>query len=188
MEATQHDHPDRTASGGHPPGRQDVASYRSYAAARQAVDRLAEHDFPLERVSIVGHGLNFVEQVTGRRGYPSAALSGAATGAAIGALFGFVAGLFNWVEPLVSALALGFYGLILGAVLGLIFGLISKALGGEDFNSIGGMQADHFDVVVDDDLVERARRVLDEAGHSRPDGHTPGTPARHPGTAVRTTD
>lgn len=164
MEATQRHHGDATTSP-YLPGRQHVASYGSYADAREAVDRLTEGDFPVERVSIVGHGLNFVEHVTGRRGYPSAALSGAATGAAIGALFGFVAGLLNWVEPLVSALALGFYGLILGAVLGLVFGVVAKAAGRQDFTSIGSMQADHFDVVVDQNLVERARRVL---GHDGP--------------------
>lgn len=167
MEAVQRDSHDKTASRPYPPGRQRVASYRSYAAAREAVDRLADADFPLDRVAIVGHGVNFVEHVTGRRGYPSAALSGAATGAGIGALFGFVAGLFNWVEPLVSALALGFYGLMLGAVLGLVFGLIAKAIGGEDFTSVGSMQADHFDVVVDQDLAARARRALDETPRQR---------------------
>ncbi len=167
MEAVQRDSHDKTASGAHPPGRQHVASYRSYAAAREAVDRLADADFPLDRVAIVGDGLNFVEHVTGHRGYPSAALSGAATGAGIGALFGFVAGLFNWVEPLVSALALGFYGLVLGVVLGVVFGLLSKAIGGEDFTAVASMQADHFDVVVDQDLAARARHALDETPRQR---------------------
>ncbi len=167
MEAARVDHRDGAASHAYPPGRQGVASFRSYADAREAVDRLAQHEFPLERVSIVGHGLNFVENVTGRRGYFSAALSGAGTGAAVGGLFGFVAGLFNWVEPLVSALALGLFGLILGAVVGLIFGLLSKAIGGEDFTSVGSMQADHFDVVVGHEVAERARRVLDRGTSSR---------------------
>jgi len=94
----------------------------------------------------------------------SAALSGMATGAGIGAVFGFVAGLFNWVEPLVSAFALAFFGLILGAVLGLVFGLISKATGGGDYSSLGGMQADHFHVVVDRDMADSARRLLGEDG------------------------
>ncbi len=62
-----------------------------------------------------------------------------------------------------SALALGFYGLILGAVVGLVFGLVSRAVDGERFTSSGSMEADHFDVVVDHDLVERARGVLHQS-------------------------
>lgn len=120
----QHDH---SQSPAYPPGQQGVASYRSYEDACQAVARLAEQDFPVARVSIVGHGLNFVEQVTGRRGFLASGLAGMANGAGIGALFGLVAGLFNWVDPLVSAFALGLYGLLLGAILGFLFGLISRA-------------------------------------------------------------
>jgi len=159
MQVEHNDNHPITSSSGGPPGQQAVASYASYEGARNAVDRLADEDFPLDRVSILGHGLNFVEQVTGRRGWVSAALSGAATGAGIGALFGFVAGLFNWVEPLVSAFALAFYGLILGALLGLVFGLVSKAAGGS-YSSVGGMQADRYDLVVDHEVAESARRVL----------------------------
>lgn len=151
----QHDH---SQSPAYPPGQQGVASYRSYEDARQAVARLAEQDFPVARVSIVGHGLNFVEQVTGRRGFLASGLAGMANGAGIGALFGLVAGLFNWVDPLVSAFALGLYGLLLGAILGFLFGLISRA--GAGLSSVGRMEADHFDVVADDEAAERARRAL----------------------------
>jgi hypothetical protein len=128
------------------------------------VETLAERDFPVARVSIVGHGLNLVEQPTGRRGFVASGFSGAAAGAGIGALFGFVAGLFNWVEPLVSAFALSLYGLLLGAALGLVFGLISRAGGGSGLSSQVRMEAEHFDVVVDDEAADRARRLLGADG------------------------
>ncbi len=142
-------------------GREVVASFGPrYSDAQHAVDTLAERGFPVDRLSIVGHGLNFVEQVTGRRGYGSAALSGAASGAAIGALFGFIAGLFNWIDPLVSALALALYGVVVGAIVGGLIGLLMRAVDRTDYSSFGSMQASHFDVVADSEVADEARRKL----------------------------
>jgi hypothetical protein len=139
-----------------------VASYRAYDQAQRAVDYLADRKFPVERVSIVAEGLNFVEQVTGRAGYGSAAISGAVTGAATGALFGFIFGLFDLVTPLVSGVSLALYGLVLGAVVGLILGLIGQALtrGQRNFNSVGGVRADRYNVLVDDEVADEAARML----------------------------
>ena len=50
--------------------RRTVASYSTYADAERAVDRLADHDFPVERVAIIGQDLQTVEQVTGKLDYP----------------------------------------------------------------------------------------------------------------------
>jgi len=140
-----------------------VASYATYLEAQRAVDHLADHKFPVERTAIVGEGLRIVEQVTGRVGYPQAALSGALSGAFAGALIGWIFGVFSWVDPLVSGLALALYGLLIGAVIGLVFGLLSHALAGgrRDFGSISGIQADHFNLTADDEVADQARSLLD---------------------------
>ncbi len=142
--------------------RRVVASYGSYAEAQRAVDYLSDEQFPVERVTIVAEGLRLVEQVTGRVGYGRAALQGAGSGALIGLFFGFILGLFSLIDPLVSALALAFWGLVLGAILGAIIGLISHAASGgrRDFSSVGGMEAERYDVLADEEVAEEAQRLL----------------------------
>ncbi|MDP8950798.1 MAG: glycine zipper family protein [Actinomycetota bacterium] len=146
--------------------RRVVDSYGSYAEAQRAVDYLSDEGFPVERVSIVGEDLRFVEQVTGRVGYGQAALQGATSGAVIGAFFGFFLGLLSLIDPLVSALVVALYGLIFGAILGAILGLIAHALSGgqRDFSSVGGMEAGRYNVMADEEVAEEASRLLAQHG------------------------
>jgi hypothetical protein len=71
-------------------------------------------------------------------------------------------GLFSLVDPLVSALVLVLYGLVFGAIIGAIIGLISHAASGgrRDFSSVGGMEADHYNVMADEEVAEEAQRLL----------------------------
>jgi hypothetical protein len=146
--------------------RRMVASYGTYAEAQGAVDRLADEGFPVERLSIVAEGLGFEERVIGRKGYGRAVLeelgAGALPGALIGFVSGFVFGLFGLVDPLVSGLLLALYGFLFGALLGAVFGLISHTFPGgrRDFSSVGGMRADSYDVVADEEVAEKASRLL----------------------------
>jgi hypothetical protein len=43
-----------------------VARFDDYGSAQQAVDRLSDDGFPVEKLDIVGSGVRLVEQVTGR--------------------------------------------------------------------------------------------------------------------------
>jgi uncharacterized membrane protein len=145
-----------------------VASFTSYADAERAVDHLADHGFPVERVAIIGRDPQLVERVTGRRGYGQAALNGATAGSLFGALFGWLFGLFNWIHPLINGLLLAAYGLVSGAGFGALAGLLSHwALGGRrNFSSVGGMVAARYDVVVDDEMAAEAEQRLAELGDS----------------------
>lgn len=142
--------------------RRVVASYGSYAEAQRAVDHLSDERFPVERISIVGEDLRFVEQVTGRMGYGRAALQGAGSGAVIGVLLGFFLGLFSLIDPVVSALILALYGLVFGAILGAILGLLAYSFTGgqRDFSSVGGMEAGRYNVMADEEVAEEASRIL----------------------------
>jgi hypothetical protein len=82
--------------------REVVASYPDYAGAQYAVDALSDQRFPVERLAIVGAGLQSFEQVTGRKGYGKAAAQGLVTGAVVGAALGWLLGLFTVVQPLVG--------------------------------------------------------------------------------------
>jgi hypothetical protein len=142
--------------------RRTIASYPTYAEAERAVDHLADKHFPVERVSIVGRDLHFVEQVTGRMGYKEAALRGAISGAFVGVLVGWLFGIFNWFDPLLAAAWLAFQGLWFGALVGASIGLGIHALmrGRRDFSSVAGMRADRYEVMVDDEIAEEAASLL----------------------------
>jgi uncharacterized protein YqgC (DUF456 family) len=148
------------------PARQVIATFDNYADAERAVDYLSDHRFEVNRVAIVGRDLEYVEQVLGRMNYGRAALRGAGSGAMVGVLVGWIFGLFNWIEPLTSALLLAGYGLIFGAIVGAIVGaliglLIHTLQGGRrDFASVGGLKAKYFDVVADVDVADRALQLL----------------------------
>src|SRR5262245_52816903 len=140
---------------------QSVRSSTSYRDAEHAVDWLSDHDFPVERVSIVGTGLRYVERVSGRVTTGRATLMGAGYGALVGlfwgllfaALFTFDSGTF-WSQ-------LGF-SLLVGAVAGALIGALSHASrGGErDFSSESQTRADHYEVQVEDGYAAEAERVL----------------------------
>jgi hypothetical protein len=157
-------YPSMTRSAKLHPARRRIATFDDYAEAERAVERLTSHGFPVQRVAIVGRDLRSVEQITGRLTFASAAWRGALSGALPGALIGWIFGLFAWVNPLIGALLLAFYGLIFGAVLGAIMGVIAYAFqrGRRDFASVTMMQAQRFDLVVDDEVAGDAARLLDQ--------------------------
>jgi hypothetical protein len=161
---------DRTGKGVAGPPRRTIAAYPTYEEAERAVDYLADNRFPVERVSIVGRGLHYVEQVTGRMGYPQAALRGALSGALVGVLVGWLFGIFDWFNPIVAAAWLAFDGLWFGAIVGALVGLLIHALmrGRRDFASVAGMRADSYEVVVDADVAEEAARLVAGFGEATP--------------------
>jgi hypothetical protein len=145
--------------------RRVVASFSSYGEAEAAVDHLSDNHFPVERTAIVARGLHFVEEVTGRMTSGTAALRGAFSGAIAGALIGWLFGLLDWTAPIVASGWLALHGLWIGALVGALVGLIAYALsrGRRDFSSIGGMRADRYEVLVDEDVADEAARLLSDA-------------------------
>lgn len=149
-----------------------VGEYRSYVEAERAVDHLADHRFPVERVAIVGHGLSLVEKVTGRRGLWSAAGRSAVSGAIIGALLGWVFGVFDVIAPLWSGLTVALLGAGYGAAVGAILGLVGYRFtaGRRDFSSVESIRADRYQVLVDADAADAAARLLAGLPDERPAG------------------
>ena len=140
--------------------RVSVATYATYPEAQRAVDYLSDERFPVERLAIVGEGLKTIEQVTGRLDWGRAASLGFGQGMFIGLFVGLLFGLLGLGGGnLLYAVA---YGVVMGAVTGLVWSLLSYAMSGgrRDFTSIGGMRADHYVILADADLAERARNIL----------------------------
>jgi hypothetical protein len=149
-----------SASGQATPGaRRAVASFSSYRDAQQAVDRLSDAGFPVERVAIVGSGLRYVEQIGGRLTTGRATLNGAGQGALIGLLFALLFGIF-FTGP--DFLGLLVYGIVAGALFGALFGLLMHtATGGQrDFTSVARTEADRYEVMVDEEVAGEAERLL----------------------------
>ena len=152
--------------------RKTLATFDTYEAAQEAVDRLSDNHFPVQHVSIIGVDLRSVESVLGRMSWGRAALSGLAMGAWFGLLIGLFVSLFAKSESGVLTLIL--LGLLYGAAFGIIFGLVSYAFTGgkRDFVSRSQLVASSYQVTVDADQLSEAQRVL-----SLPSGNGPARPA-----------
>jgi hypothetical protein len=137
-----------------------IASYSSYDEAERAVDWLSDHGFPVERSAIVGTGLRSVEQVTGPMNEGRAAKIGAAQGALGGALFALLFGIFftgpQFAKLLVFALVVG---ALFGALSGVLFQYADSG-GKRDFVSATNIEADRYEVQVDEGAADEAQRLL----------------------------
>ena len=140
-----------------------VARFDDYETAQQAVDRLSDDGFPVEKLDIVGSGLRLVERVTGRLTRGRAAAAGALTGLWAGLLFGVLLALFTSGH---SFLAIAATGAALGVAWGAIFGYVAhtSTKGQRDFSSVRGLVATHYDLIAREGTVDRARTMLSDAG------------------------
>jgi hypothetical protein len=132
-----------------------LGTYDSHDAAQRAVDVLAEHKFPVEHATIVGTGLKLEERILGRWTLGRALLTGAGTGAWIGLLIGII---FWIVSPWVVGAVIS--AIILGVVFGGAFSAIAFLLHKRAFMSAPAVVADRYDILVDAEFAEEARRLL----------------------------
>ena len=142
-----------------PPTGWPVGSYATYEEAQRAVDHLADSDFPVRDVTIVGVDLMLVERVIGRLTWGRVLASGAASGAWFGLFVGLLLSLFN---PTGS----GFGPILVGLASGVVFGVVFAAVGygatrgRRDFTSASQMVAGRYDVLCQPRNAEKARELL----------------------------
>ena len=144
-----------------PATRRTVTSAADYEAAERAVDWLSDQGFPVEHARIVGTGLRYVEQISGRLTTGRAALIGIGQGATLGLIWGLLFSLFFTADTG------GFFGVlafsvVVGIVFGALFGAVSHLVtdGRRDFGSVANTRADHYEVQVDDGFAVEAETVL----------------------------
>ena len=144
-----------------------VGSYTSYLDAQKAVDYLADQQFPVQMVSIVGNELKMVERVTGRLSYPRVALSGALSGMWFGLFVGVMLSFFAPSPGYFSILA----SVLMGAAFFMLFGIVTYAMqrGKRDFTSTSQVVATNYDVVVSVEAAHEARRLLQQLPMTRSD-------------------
>jgi hypothetical protein len=135
-----------------------VGSYSSYLDAQKAVDYLADQQFPVQLVSIVGNDLKMVERVTGRLSYPRVALSGALSGMWFGLFVGVMLSFFSPTGGYFSIVT----SVLMGAAFFMLFGIVTYATqrGKRDFTSTSQVVATNYDVVVAFEAAHEARRLL----------------------------
>ena len=140
-----------------------VARFDDYETAQRAVDRLSDDGFPVEKLDIVGSGLQLVERGTGRLTTGRAASAGALSGLWAGLLFGILLGLFTSGHSFLTVAATG---AALGVIWGAVFGYVAHARtkGQRDFSSVRQLVATHYDLIAREGTVDPARSMLSEAG------------------------
>lgn len=143
-----------------------LGRYNSYLDAQKVVDYLADNDFPVTNITIVGNDLKSVERVTAKLSYPKVAAAGAAQGAMFGVFVGLILSIFNpasnpWAQILSSV--------GLGIAIWMIVGVVSYSFrrGKRDFASQSQVLATSYDVVVDFSHAHAARALAAKLPMSR---------------------
>ena len=138
---------------------QTLATYEKYEQAQAAVDLLSDEGFPVEAISIVGHDIRTVENVTGRLTKGKAALRGLGGGAWFGLLLGL---LFTIFAPGGAWLGILLLAVGLGALWGALFGFVGHAAtrGQRDFASVKALEAGRYEVLVRGELSAQAHQTL----------------------------
>ena len=137
-----------------------LGRFSDYQDAQKVVDFLADNDFPVNNVSIIGNDLKLVERVSGKLTYPKAALQGAMQGAMMGLFFGLIMMLFSPQGANVATLM--FAAVLIGAVMWMLFGIIQYALrrGKRDFASTRQVLPASWDVIVNPQVAGQAQALL----------------------------
>lgn len=139
-----------------PPTGWPVGSFATYEEAQAAVDYLADNEFPVGDVTIVGVDLMLVERVIGRLTWGRVIGGGAVSGIWMGL---FVGALLAWFNNNPGALLVG---VVAGVLFSVLFAALSYAFsrGRRDFTSASQLVAGRYDVLSQPRNAERAKEML----------------------------
>ncbi|WP_411733736.1 general stress protein [Paeniglutamicibacter sp.] len=143
-----------------------LGRYSTYLDAQKVVDYLADNDFPVANLTIVGNDLKSVERVTAKLSYPKVAAAGAAQGAMFGVFVGLVLTIFS---PGSNALAQILSSVGIGMAIWMLVGVVSYSFrrGKRDFASQSQVLATSYDVVVAFSHAHAARALAAKLPMSR---------------------
>lgn len=135
-----------------------VSSHNTYREAQQTVDHLADNDFPVRGITIVGIDPVLVERVDAHLTWQRVLVIGAGSGAWLGLFVGLLLSLYT-AGP-------GLFPIMIGMCAGVVFGLASAAIrhasarGQRNFVSHSQLVARRYDVLCQPPTAERARDLL----------------------------
>ncbi|WP_158888903.1 general stress protein [Amycolatopsis anabasis] len=135
-----------------------IGSYDSYEEAQRAVDHLADSDFPVADVTIVGVEPMLVERVAGKLSWGRVLTNAGMSGAWFGLFVGLLLSMFTPGAGLLPILI----GLVAGVGFSLVFAAISYGAtkGRRDFVSHSQLVARRYDVLSQPRNAERGRDLL----------------------------
>jgi hypothetical protein len=135
-----------------------VSSYDTYKEAQQAIDHLADNDFPIRGITIVGIDPMLVERIDVHLTWRRVLATGAVSGAWLGLFVGLLLSLFTT--------GAGPLPIMIGLVAGVVFGLATAAArhasarGQRNFVSHSQLVAHRYDVLCQPATAERARNLF----------------------------
>ncbi len=141
---------------------QSLGVFDSYADAQKAVDQLADADFPVKNLAIVGTDLRLMERVTGRRTWGTVLGQGVTSGLSTGFIVAIVMMILQ-PQP-ESFFAMLLTAILIGVVIGLVFAILGYVLsrGQRDFTSVSQTIATKYEVLCEHKVAAQARELLDK--------------------------
>lgn len=141
----------------------EIASFAGYEDAAKAVDTLADADFPVENLTIVGTDLKLVEQVIGKLTWGRILAAGAMAGLMLGGMFGLMLLVFLEDTPWQVPASWAVVGALIGAAT--YAGLYALQGGHRDFASKGRATiATRYGLQCKPEAAARAKAILVEKG------------------------
>lgn len=141
-----------------PPTGWPIGQYATYAEAQRAIGYLAEHEFTVQDITVVGVDLMLVERVLSRLTWGRVVAGGALSGAWLGLFVGILLWLFS---PQDSGLPI-----LTGLTVGVLFGIVAAAVqytatrGRRPFASASQLVAGRYDVLCEPRTAAKARDLL----------------------------
>lgn len=140
---------------------QSLGEFDRYEQAQKTVDYLADNEFPVENMMIVGTNLQLLERVVGRKTWGRVLSQGAISGIGTGLLVGLMLMLFM---PVDNVLLMLLVGLGIGIVVGILTSGLGYSLssGKRDFDSLRETVATRYEVLVEHKVAGQARELLEK--------------------------
>ncbi len=159
---------------------QSLGVFDTYADAQKAVDHLADNNFPVGNLAIVGTDLRLVERVTGRRTWGTVLGQGVMSGLSTGFIVAIVMMILFPSQDFLGQLLTA---LVIGVVIGLVFAVLGYLLsrGQRDFTSVSQTVATKYELLSEHKVVAQARELLAQAPGARASQFTQPAPQAWPG-------
>ncbi len=151
----------------------EVAAFRTHEEATKAVEKLAEEQFPLPSVTIVGSDLHLAERIIGRMTPAKVAMAGATQGLTWGLMMAVFSILFYPQANAALPVVLIVTGILIGVLVTTVAWALSKSRG--SFAVQTSMVASRYAVLVSE-MPDKAFTLL---------AHQPGNLAASPRRPVR---
>ena len=145
---------------------QSIGVYTTYGDAQKAVDSLADQNFPVGNLAIVGTDLKLIERVTGRKTWGTVLTQGVSSGLSTALM---VALIMWFITPERSVVSIFAMALLVGIGIGVAFAAIGHlaSKGQRDFTSVSQTIPSKFEILCEHKVAADARALLSKGPDAR---------------------